>query len=340
MREPRAILASVALVASASAALGQQIPDRPTLDAILGSNQTLEDFESFDVASGDAVNLDVTFLDHTTIANAQGPGLVELGATYIDPSGFQLQWNGDQFHERSTKTILAHGINGAIGIFYNPSVQAMGLDLTNFAGFGYSGTATIFDVSGFPVGSVDFTLSGSGGERFFVGWLHPEGILGVAIHSPNYSWSPKIDDHGYGDVEGIGTNYCGPAVMNSTGLSAVMGATGSEVVADNNVTLIASDMPPDQFGYFLTSQTPGFIMSPPGSMGNLCLGGTIGRYVAFAKGTGGAGIFSLRIDLTNMPPPVKGQVGSGETWYFTTWFRDNVRGPTSNFTDGVQITFI
>ncbi len=136
----------------------------------------------------------------------------------------------------------------------------------------------------------------------------------------------------------IGTNYCGPAVPNSSGLSAVISAMGSEQVSQNNVTLTAAGLPSNQFGYFLTSQTSGFIANPGGSQGNLCLGGTMGRYSAFVQNSGGAGEFSLQIDLTNMPGPVQTVVNPGETWYFTAWFRDV--GSTSNFTDGIQIDFL
>jgi hypothetical protein len=75
-------------------------------------------------------------------------------------------------------------------------------------------------------------------------------------------------------------------------------------------------------------------------MGNLCLGGSIGRYSDQAQGSGPDGRIELAIDLTAVPtagPPVS--VHPGETWNFQCWFRDVVAGPTSNFTDGVSIDF-
>ncbi|MDF1836291.1 MAG: hypothetical protein P1V35_00345, partial [Planctomycetota bacterium] len=45
----------------------------------------------------------------------------------------------------------------------------------------------------------------------------------------------------------IGTNYCLPAVANSTGLEAGIVATGSELVLDNDVTLEAVNLPLNQF---------------------------------------------------------------------------------------------
>ena len=51
------------------------------------------------------------------------------------------------------------------------------------------------------------------------------------------SWAGECGGGG-----GIGTNYCGPAVANSTGNSGVMSATGSATAADNDLTLVASDL--------------------------------------------------------------------------------------------------
>ena len=127
---------------------------------------------------------------------------------------------------------------------------------------------------------------------------------------------------------------------NSTGVPGLIAAIGSGLVADNDVTLVATQLPPNQFGFFLTSQTQGFITNPGGSQGNLCLGGNIGRYAQSAGNSGAAGTFHLTLDLLDMPTTGEKQVIPGETWNFTTWFRDNNPGPTSNFTDAVSILFL
>jgi hypothetical protein len=120
----------------------------------------------------------------------------------------------------------------------------------------------------------------------------------------------------------------------------MMGATGSEQTAANDVTLGASMLPTNQFGYFLTSQTAGFIANPGGAQGNLCLGGKMGRYSGSLQNSGSAGAFQLTIDLTNMPPPVQSSVLPGDTWNFVGWFRDKNPTNTSNFTDGLSILFL
>jgi hypothetical protein len=142
---------------------------------------------------------------------------------------------------------------------------------------------------------------------------------------------------------GIGVNYCGPAVVNSSGASGEMGASGSADVSANSLTLEASDLPTNAFGFFLTSQTQGMIAQPGGSQGVLCLSGSIGRYVGAGQiqNSGAAGAFSLALDLTQTPTPMGlVSIASGETWNFQCWYRDAVGGvPTSNFTDGLTVVF-
>ena len=140
----------------------------------------------------------------------------------------------------------------------------------------------------------------------------------------------------------LGDNYC-MANPNSTGATGAISAVGSPVAASNDVTLNASSLPNNAFGFFLTSQTQAFTMNPGGSSGNLCLGGQIGRYVGPGQiqNTGMAGEFSLVLDLTQTPQPTGFvSIQAGETWNFTAWHRDTSgTGATSNFTDGLENTF-
>lgn len=142
--------------------------------------------------------------------------------------------------------------------------------------------------------------------------------------------------------QGIGTNYCSPNA-NSTGGPGTIIATGSAVPANNNVVLAASGLPLNSFGFFLTSLTQGFIPNAGGSQGNLCLGGAIGRYVGpgQVRNSGATGSFSLMINLNQTPTPTGFvSVAAGQTWNFTTWYRDSVGGlATSNFTDGYTVPF-
>jgi len=142
----------------------------------------------------------------------------------------------------------------------------------------------------------------------------------------------------------LGTSYCGPAVANTSGGPADLTASGSTMVASNDLTLTASGVPANQFGFFLTSQTQGNVPNPGGSNGVLCLGGTIGRYVGAGQiqNAGAGGTFDLALDLTQTPAgAVFVSIAAGQTWNFQAWFRDigPMGQPQSNFTDGRSITF-
>jgi len=143
----------------------------------------------------------------------------------------------------------------------------------------------------------------------------------------------------------VGTPYCqAAAVPNTTGLRGRLEGSGSATVAANDLVLNASDLPANQFGFFLTSQVQGFVPNPGGSQGNLCLAGTIGRYVGAGQiqNAGAAGAISLALDLTQTPAgPVFVSIAAGETWNFQAWFRDiGPSGqPWSNFTNGLNVVF-
>ncbi|MEM6671934.1 MAG: DNRLRE domain-containing protein [Planctomycetota bacterium] len=181
--------------------------------------------------------------------------------------------------------------------------------------------------------------------------------------TPNFGWLLKDDDEipgrarRYGsrenfpiiqpmlivefDAPNVGTNYCGPAVQNSSGASAVISATGSVDVALNALTLTATSTSLNSAGYFLLSETQGFVVGAGGSAGNLCLGGAVGRFDSSVQFSGLAGEISIPVDLTDVPSPTGGtSIVAGSTWNFQAWFRDAVGGQaTSNFTDGLSIQF-
>lgn len=140
----------------------------------------------------------------------------------------------------------------------------------------------------------------------------------------------------------VGSSYCGSEV-NSTGDAATIAAIGSPVAADNDLTLICSEMPNNSFGFFIASRIRGFLANPGGSLGNLCLAGSLGRFVQPGQITSsGAGrSISLVVDLTAIPEGAA-QVSAvaGDTWQFTAWFRDIVgMANVSNFSDAVSVTF-
>ncbi|MEM9800246.1 MAG: hypothetical protein AAGA20_07970 [Planctomycetota bacterium] len=153
-----------------------------------------------------------------------------------------------------------------------------------------------------------------------------------------------VDGFAVGDVVcdpfAIGLPECAPAAPNSSSLPATLRAQGSVDVSDDDVLLIAESLPTSTVGYFLASRDSGLVVSPGGSAGVLCLGGSIGRYAGNVLSSGASGSFQFRIALANLPQP-SGSVAAmaGETWRFQAWFRDFALVSTSNFTHALAITF-
>ncbi|MEO1696472.1 MAG: hypothetical protein AAFU73_04195 [Planctomycetota bacterium] len=140
----------------------------------------------------------------------------------------------------------------------------------------------------------------------------------------------------------VGESYCAPAVPNSTGDSAHIAALGSASVGDNALRLEVHGLPPNQFGFVVSSRTQGFTPAAGGSMGNLCVGGAIGRHTAPGEVVN-SGAFEralVEVDLSSIPTPTTFVAAQpGETWHFQFWHRDVVGGAqTSNYSDAVSVT--
>lgn len=205
---------------------------------------------------------------------------------------------------------------------------------------GASGAALQVFVSGAPV-QVDGFAMGGQQHRYAVPALPPStaGELAAELYFEDWPGNVSVVDNTAVPYPGsIGVGYCGPAVRNSSGMPAAIAAFGSDVVDDGDLTLTAADLPSAEFGYFLAAKAPGFVATPPGSEGNLCLGGTIGRFSQDVQSSGTEGFFSMAVDLTDVPQ--LGAVQAGESWFFQAWFRDHNPTATSNFTDGVEIQFL
>jgi len=137
-----------------------------------------------------------------------------------------------------------------------------------------------------------------------------------------------------------GSSYC-VAQPNSIGVAARLTGTGSAAVVLDDLTLSASPLPTNVFGFFVVSRTQALIPNAGGSAGDLCLGAPIGRYSRQVQSSGTAGRIRFDVDLALVPMPTGFvAVQAGETWNFQLWYRDTVAGnPSSNYTDGYSVTF-
>jgi hypothetical protein len=134
----------------------------------------------------------------------------------------------------------------------------------------------------------------------------------------------------------LGTRYCSPGVANSSGLPGVMRLTGSDVVSDDDLTLVATQLPTDSnVGYFLMGTGMNTFV-PVGSAGPICITPGLQRYLPPVNNTDELpGGFSRVVGTSG---PVSGLITGGSTWNFQAWHRDATAG-LSNLTDAVSVTF-
>jgi len=137
----------------------------------------------------------------------------------------------------------------------------------------------------------------------------------------------------------VGTAYCQGA-PNSTGLVGEVVGEGTAFLAQNDLELVATNLPLQQTGFFVVADGQASVPLIGGGQGTLCVGGTTGRYLAQAANSGSTGTIRLTVDATALPQPTGTVMAlAGETWNFQCWHRDANPGPTSNFTEGYSVTF-
>lgn len=269
--------------------------------------------------------------------------LVTTAGTPIAPSGNTDSVDGDDgvIDGLGTGGRSFFGYGAETFTFPAP-VTAAGIVWTD----GPGGTRVTFEAFGAGmvslgvIGPFQHADGGNGGttaEDRFYGVQHAAGIVAIRLHSVDGNQSFELDHVQFAT---LGASTC-TANPNSRGLRGIQTVLGSNLVVQNDITLVASRLPLNSFGYFLASRTPGFVANAGGSQGNLCLGGAVGRFNSAIFNSGASGSGTLRLDLQQVPSPT-GPVGvlPGETWHFQTWHRDTFAGgATSNFTDAVSVTF-
>lgn len=136
-------------------------------------------------------------------------------------------------------------------------------------------------------------------------------------------------------IRELGSSYCNPAQPNSTGTFGKVHIFGSDIVAENALTLTASDLPESaNIGYFIMG-TGMATNTPPGSAGPICVAPGIKRYFPVESTDEYPGGFTRRIGTHG---PISQNITPGSMWNFQAWHRDADAG-TSNLTDAVAVSF-
>ena len=131
----------------------------------------------------------------------------------------------------------------------------------------------------------------------------------------------------------LGTSYCtsGP---NSSGASAVITATGSTSVVDNDFTLSAGPLAATEPGIFYFGLNQ---ISTPFGNGTRCVGGTVHRTPP-VQAVGG--VMTRTLDLTD-GSAASLAIAPMTTWNFQAWFRDPAGGGQGfDLSNGVEIAFL
>ncbi|MBL6757966.1 MAG: hypothetical protein ISQ11_16330 [Planctomycetes bacterium] len=278
-------------------------PDNFGADTAVQNAGVCDSFLTDDSALGSVGNLRIVY---TT-------PVVRASSVLLDVDAYS-----GTFEEWTISASNASGVVIATALVQHSSASPCG-------GYPGNGTATPWSVespSGLPeIASIEIAFTGTA----------PVSQVGVAFD--NFTPSEA----------GIGTPFTGCApVANSTGFPAILFATGSPAIADNQLRVRAQGLPPNSIGYFLASQTLGNTPMAGGFQGTLCLGGSIGRLSGpgQVQGGGACGLFDLTMDLGLIPQPTGFvAVQPGESWSFQCWYRDGNPGPTANFSDAVSVVF-
>jgi FG-GAP repeat len=140
------------------------------------------------------------------------------------------------------------------------------------------------------------------------------------------------------------TRYCAPDGPNSIGKLGTLYASGMSV---SQCSVQAGGLPVGAPALLLIGNGSLAGPGPPGSTGDLCLGGSVPGYGTYAADLKPADFLGLAtVDLISgatgagtgqLPPPIGGSLQAGQTWNFQAWYRD---GATSRFTDAITLTFL
>ena len=122
--------------------------------------------------------------------------------------------------------------------------------------------------------------------------------------------------------------------MNSVGSGALIRAVGSDVVADNDFTLITEGLPAGEFSLYFFGDAQ---VNVPTADGIRCVGGNLERFNP-AVLINGAGVSTLAVDLT--APPAAGMIMAGANLNFQLWYRDGAGGGSgSNFSNALNVVW-
>ncbi len=159
-----------------------------------------------------------------------------------------------------------------------------------------------------------------------------------------YGYSEDVNDNGVPDeCEGSVISFCfcptgaapcsngdaSAGCANSTGVGALMEASGSASVTADDLVLTTTSQPLNQSG--LVFMGAGVVGPTPFGDGLRCVGGPFYRFPIRNSGLLGGMVEGPGIVAWSLSHfPASGQIQPGDSWSFQNWYRDP-QGPCSNF---------
>lgn len=136
----------------------------------------------------------------------------------------------------------------------------------------------------------------------------------------------------FGNACPCGNNDPNAGCANSTGIGALLVATGLASVANDDLALVEADMPAGTIGVFFAGQGQG--LSPFGAGLNCVASGPLGL-IRFPAGVSDpAGTLSLSAVISTAQAIVPASLAAGSTWNFQGWYRD----PAAACGNGVNLS--
>ena len=187
-------LAVAAATLMAGAAHAGTVATRADLQADIGGVGSLETFQSLSISAGGASVFNCS--GNTLAAGAscgQPTGSLTSGASYTS-SEFQV--NGAGYFGAPSTELMSD--TATLGIAFTGVVDAVGLDLRAFSGFGATATVTVYGKDGVTVLDTSaVALSGSGAPAFF-GYESSSAIGSLTLTQDVDGWSPLVDNVEWG----------------------------------------------------------------------------------------------------------------------------------------------
>lgn len=193
------------------------IVTRAGLQTILGGPGSVEDFESFNIGTGNATTIDCATLSAAAVCNGQGPGLVIDGVSFVFSGAGQ--WNGQSYFGAPSRELLSNG--QPLVVDFTSPARAFGVDLRAFSGFPATAAISIY-------GADDSTLLGtitsinlaSSGVPVFAGWEDASGIGSFSLTQSGRAWSPMMDNLEFGPAN-LSVPEPASALLLAAGLMAL-----------------------------------------------------------------------------------------------------------------------